>query len=252
MSKLKTYLISGAGNTFHIVWNKAASQPATTSKQICKEQPADGFIFLNKNQQNEYTWDFYNNDGSAAEMCGNATRCVGFFVKNILNDASAEIYLQTLAGRIQIIPQNQNQFQVQMTEIQEFQHPVYFYCDTGVPHIVIERVDFDQYKDLKKFCSELRFHKDFLPRGTNVTLIKKTITPDLIEAVSYERGVEDFTLACGTGAMAAAFYNFKKYAVPVTHVKMPGGLLTMNLTNLQQPIMVGPAELIGEFEYENY
>ena len=96
----------------------------------------------------------------------------------------------------------------------------------------------------------LRNHISFAPQGTNVTYIEKLIQPDKIKAVSYERGVEDFTQACGTGAMAAAFYNFKKHAAIETNVEMPGGMLIMNLADLKKPIMTGPAVLVGSKEYE--
>lgn len=251
MATLKTYLISGAGNTFHIAWNQTATNPAEISKKICETNTADGFIFLSQDTNGIYKWDFYNNDGSAAEMCGNATRCVGYFAKNILKNQSADFQLQTIAGAIRISPNSNEQFTVHMTAIQEFSHPSYFYCDTGVPHIVIEHDKFNQYRELKSDCSKLRFHPDFLPRGTNVTLIQKTTVPEIVKAVSYERGVEDFTLACGTGAVAAAFYNFKKYHVSITQVEMPGGVLKMDLNDLNKPTMQGPAVLIGEFQYEN-
>ena len=89
-----------------------------------------------------------------------------------------------------------------------------------------------------------------MPRGTNVTLISATDRPDVLRAVSYERGVEDFTAACGTGAAAAAFYNLKKHHQVTTTVKMPGGDLLFNLENTNQPIMVGPAILLGEYSYD--
>ena len=253
---IRSTLISGAGNTFHIVWQSEVTdriEQKKISEAVCSKYLADGFIFLNNSGEmhNHYTWNFYNNDGSDAEMCGNATRCVGYFVKNILKNVSEPFFLKTAAGEIQINSQPQNLFEIQMTEIIELSHDKYFYCDTGVPHIIIEFADFKNYKNYHDFCKNLRFHEDFLPRGTNVTLIFKTENKDTVLAVSYERGVEDFTLACGTGAMAAAYYNFKKYNQTLTNVTMPGGSLLMNLQNLKKPIMTGPAILIGEYNYEH-
>lgn len=253
---IRSTLISGAGNTFHIVWQSEITDHAEQKKiseDVCKKHLADGFIFLNASAEkpNCYTWDFYNNDGSDAEMCGNATRCVGYFIKNILKNNSEPYYLKTVAGQIQIQSQPHNLFEIQMTEIIELKHSQYFYCDTGVPHIIIEFADFKNYKNYLDYCKNLRFHEDFLPRGTNVTLILKTEDQSIVYAVSYERGVEDFTLACGTGAMAAAFYNLKKYNQIRTQVAMPGGNLIMNLQNLKKPVMIGPAILLGEYNYEH-
>jgi diaminopimelate epimerase len=138
-----------------------------------------------------------------------------------------------------------------MTPILEIPHQHYLYCDTGVPHLVFESAEFARYQSLKEKCKELRNHSDFFPKGTNVTIVSQGKSNDEIYAVSYERGVEDFTLACGTGAVAAAFFNLKKRNRPVTLVHMPGGDLLINLENQQQPTMTGSAELLGEFIYES-
>ncbi len=250
--KISTSLISGAGNTFHIVWKSPISDLKSQqhiAQKICKLNSADGFIFLNS-INNTYTWGFYNNDGSVAEMCGNATRCVGYFVKNILQASSDDFQLQTIAGPIQIKTLTPEKFQVQMTRIIEFKNHSHFYCDTGVPHIVIQINDFENYRNYLSFCRDLRFHSEFLPRGTNVTLISATVNPHTMKAVSYERGVEDFTAACGTGAAAAAFYNLKKNGHSQSTVQMPGGDLFFNLKNVDEPMMVGPAILLGEYTYD--
>ncbi len=250
----KTSLISGAGNTFHITWkNKITekNQQKKISVKICAEKPADGFIFLNySDDQKIFVWDFYNNDGSDAEMCGNATRCVGYFIKNILNSKLNEFDLMTTAGIIHIQSLSAEKFQIQMTQIEPLKNNNYFFCDTGVPHIVIEFTDFNNYRKHKEFCKNLRLSLQFQPRGTNVTLILKTESADFIKAVSYERGVEDFTNACGTGAMAAAYYNYIKFNQIRTIVEMPGGQLMMDLSDLKKPIMIGPAILLGESTYD--
>lgn len=251
--KFSTSLISGAGNTFHILWKSPVTDTENQKKivqHICQKIPADGFIFLNSDHNN-YVWNFYNNDGSVAEMCGNATRCVGFFVKNKLNSTQSPILnLQTAAGLIKIETIESNKYKVHMTPIIELQSASHFFCDTGVPHIVIDFPDFDHYKKHLDFCKKLRFDPEFQPRGTNVTLIAKTGDPKSMRAVSYERGVENFTESCGTGAMAAAFYNYKKHGQVITSVDMPGGQLIMNLENINGPTMTGNATLIGDYTHD--
>lgn len=252
---IHTYQLSGAGNTFSIVWESAATyalnnRPAFV-RELCQKTTTDGFIFLSwKDQaQNLLQWDFYNNDGSMAEMCGNATRCVAFFAVQILKTKSSVLHLQTVAGPIEIKILDAHTYEIKMTALIKFEHPKYFWCDTGVPHIVIEIPDFQQYPHLKDFCRNLRSHPDFQPRGTNVTLIQFDRAANRLKAVSYERGVEDFTQACGTGAMAAAFYNLHHRQQKETYVEMPGGLLKMNLSDLQNPLMTGTATLQGEHIY---
>lgn len=249
--KIRTHLISGAGNTFHVV---QAAPSAANARDLailaCKKDRADGFIFLTKLTENEYSWNFYNNDGTDAEMCGNATRCVGFYLKNIAKSTNLAWSLHTIAGKIEILALEKELFQITMTPINEFRSRHGFYCNTGVPHLIVEANTILMNESSKKVAKSLRFHQDFLPRGTNVTFVVLQAEKEIIQAVSYERGVEDFTLACGTGAAAAAFFNLTKRSVKQTQVEMPGGTLMMNLSDLDRPKMTGPAVLLGSFEYE--
>ena len=263
MIKIKTELISGAGNTFHIAFAQSAdffkaadphSLMQKAAQQICEKNKADGFILLEQETPQKFKWYFFNNDGSDAEMCGNATRCVGYFITNNLKQANSPWLLSTVAGEIQIASQGAAQFQVKMSPIKKLNSSLGFFCDTGVPHLVLEFSKKDLFKNLdqhlKNKSSQLRFHPEHQPRGTNVTYVELLEDPKKLKAVSFERGVEDFTAACGTGAMAAAYYNLAKRGISETAVEMPGGTLMMNLSNLESPLMTGPAEKLGSFEYE--
>ncbi|MGZ3691598.1 MAG: diaminopimelate epimerase [Pseudobdellovibrio sp.] len=258
---IKTELISGAGNTFHIAFqqeklftSKAAMRSA--AQKICKENPADGFIFLESasDSSENYRWTFFNNDGSEAEMCGNATRCVGYFLKLVIGSDANSWTLHTVAGPIQIQSLGSNQFKIVMSAIRSQPSSLGFFCDTGVPHLVMESDDSQLLKhlnsELKNKAVPLRTHAEFAPKGTNVTFVYLEGDTHKLKAVSYERGVEDFTQACGTGAMAAAYYNLTKRGMTETEVEMPGGVLKMNLVDLSRPIMIGPAELLGSFKHE--
>lgn len=264
---IKTHLVSGAGNTFHILnyndplyalqnWVLAKQKEIATT--ICNQKKADGFIFLESNfstqneskSKKEYKWTFFNNDGSDAEMCGNATRCVGFYIKNILNSESNDWSLLTIAGPIKIQFVSRECYQITMTPVQQFKSNLGFYCDTGVPHLVIEVDDFQRKENLMLKAKQLRAHIDFKPRGTNVTYVVFDNEFAKLKAISYERGVEGFTAACGTGAVAAAFFNLTKRGVKQTQVEMPGGTLIIDLTDLNKPTMTGPAILLGSYSYE--
>ena len=251
--KNKIKVISGAGNTFGVILENESTLQISNRPEwvikICSQINVDGFIFIQKISNDHFGWDFYNNDGSIAEMCGNATRCVGYYIQHFLNNFTNHfIQLQTIAGPIQVKSLGSDIFQVRMTPILEKIHTMYFWCDTGVPHIVIEIDKFEKYKELKQWAKQLRWDPSFLPTGTNVTLIHLGNEKDCLQAVSYERGVEDFTSACGTGAMAAAYYNYKKRNSLNSLVEMPGGILKMNLQDLNSPLMTGTAELIHELE----
>ncbi len=253
--KITTSLFSGAGNTFHIIEGDqltiSTENKKMLAKSICVTNPADGLIFLKKDSHTNYfQWDFYNNAGSDAEMCGNATRCVGNYIKNNLLDLNSSWTLQTKAGLIQIKALGRESFQITMTALEQFHSVHGFYCNTGVPHLVIPIETFDNYQSLALPARALRFHHDFASAGTNVTYIQRQKNVQNLKAVSYERGVENFTRACGTGAMAAAFYNYKNFNVTETIVEMPGGTLIMDLKDLKHPLMTGPAILIGNYQYE--
>lgn len=256
--KLKTHLISGAGNTFHILFvsdlgiaseNLTTDQMKKITQLVCSTNTADGVIFLNK-ESTHYKWHFYNNDGSDAEMCGNASRCVGFYIKNILAAEGSQWQLETIAGKIGIESLSSMSFRITMTPISKSASTKGFFCDTGVPHLVLETKKLNLSEDLKNQARQLRFDKEFAPRGTNVTYVELLEDPTKIKAASYERGVEDFTQACGTGAMAAAYFNLTKRGVSQSQVEMPGGTLMMNLSNLKSPLMTGPAKLLGNYDYE--
>lgn len=259
--KVKTHLISGAGNTFHVVYDensKFSSElwPAAKKKQLtkdaCFKNKADGFIFLEKSADSEqaFKWHFYNNDGSDAEMCGNATRCVGYYIKNILKNPNTNWTLSTIAGSIKIEFIEIEKFKITMTPPTILSSSFGFFCDTGVPHLVLEANKIKTDQETKIESRRLREHPEFQPRGTNVTYVAGESDITKLKAISYERGVEDFTDACGTGAMAAALYNLTKRGVKQTQVEMPGGSLIMDLSDLSKPTMTGPAVLLGSFEYD--
>lgn len=264
---VKTHLISGAGNTFHVLYSKdkvfslnswSHLEMKEISKLICQQNKADGFIFLDLAQDqvfddkitNEFKWYFFNNDGSDAEMCGNATRCVGYYIKNILNSEKSEWSLSTIAGTIKIKFISRESFQITMTPLQNLNSSLGFFCDTGVPHLVLEKSEIVMNENIRLEAQKLRKHIDFIPRGTNVTYVVLDQELNKLKAISYERGVENFTAACGTGAAAAAFYNLTKRGVKQTEVEMPGGTLMMDLRDLAKPTMTGPAALLGSFKYE--
>ena len=184
--KIETALFSGAGNTFHIVksdhTNMSLEQKKHFSKNICARHAADGLIYLTGDGSEQFTWDFFNNDGSEAEMCGNASRCVGCYIRHFLKDGNDHWRLKTAAGVVSIQALSNEEYQVIMTPLTLLSSVHGFFCNTGVPHLVVELKKFEDFKAKRREAKGLREHKDFSPPGTNVTYISFEENLKLIKA----------------------------------------------------------------------
>jgi diaminopimelate epimerase len=255
--------VTGAGNDFLIL--DQLTSPSTIrgsradlARQICHRTEgvgADGLVILEKSETADFRWDFYNSDGSSAEMCGNAARCVAkyYFLTN--PQKSGELNFETHAGRILALMRQNGEVEIQMPrptamtlQLSEniLGQKVTFDCiDTGVPHAVIECKG--EIIEQRPLARALRQHSRFGSKGTNVTFFRWT-GPDSIEAQTFERGVEDFTQACGTGAVAAALIAARQRPqLPSLRVHMPGGALVV--IPKDPPRLIGPAEIIAKVEW---
>lgn len=247
-------LMEGAGNTFAIldlIKTPDAEKPSQGERSLMATQletlfgrKVDGLIFLEYDENYDFIWDFYNNDGSSAEMCGNAARCVSKYFLETRNQKIVKF--KTKAGAISgafaekdiavtmTVPKNVNWVTLSLANGNKAEG---YFIDTGVPHFVIQG-DID-----KELAIEVRSHSFFGKAGTNVTFITKEDSENSVRAQTFERGVEDFTQACGTGAVAGAFAVFaKKPLLQKCYVAMPGGQLTV--TNAYPPLLIGPANYI--------
>jgi diaminopimelate epimerase len=255
---------SGAGNTFLIMQGMGYSPNirAKLVQQICNCTSgvcADGALFLDSGDKNcHWVWDFYNSDGSNAEMCGNAARCATQFVFDELKHKEESVVFSTGAGLIRC-GRIGVQYEVEMPDYRILDPSkkvvvsgsavaTGLSINSGVPHFVLEKPIDEGYRLYRELGREIRSHSDFQPQGTNVTFFEK-IDLNSIRAVSFERGVEDFTLACGTGAVAAAVaWNLLSQQTQVI-VKMPGGDLKIVLPGNNKAIMVGSSEKIAEIKW---
>lgn len=219
-------------------------------RQVCSVRDGfgvDGILFLEKPSPGHVAWDFYNSDGSMAEMCGNAARCVGEVVGLKPRE---KVLLETVSGEIEIKRDENGALHVGMRPIQilneslavevdgkVWQGPL---LDTGVPHFVVPWM---ADAPSAQVSTVLRSHPLVGPRGANITWLKKE-TDLKLTAVTFERGVEDFTPACGTGAVAAA-WTAGRGAKQLFEIAMPGGILRVDL-NGSIPWLSGPVEVVGE------
>ncbi len=235
--KIEFTKMHGAGNDFVVIDNLDGSVTLTTEQiaYLCDRRfgvGADGLLLLEKGDTDDLDaiMVYYNADGSRAEMCGNGARCfISFALAHELG-LNGRLKFRTDAGDMEGLAEN-GLFTVQMTPaldttinkaIELKSGPaIVHYTDTGVPHVV-KFVDDVAQVDIKPEGSELRFHEAFQPRGANVNFAQ--ITDNQIIVRTYERGVEDETLACGTGVTAVAILAHLVHSVgkPVS-LKVAGG-----------------------------
>ncbi len=193
-----------SGNDFVIFHSFIKRDRSLLAKKLCDRKRgigADGMIVLIPHEKYHYEWEFYNSDGSEAEMCGNGSRAAAHYaVSNSL--APKKHSFLTKAGEIEAFVDG-DFVKVKLTTpkivkkpFEEFGFLWHFY-DTGVTHLVAYVDDLELFD--KKLCSKMRYKYN-----ANVNFAK--VEDGKIFVRTYERGVEDETLACGTG-MAASFYG---------------------------------------------
>jgi len=245
MQSIPFYKMSGSGNDFIIIDNRQSVVPSNNLSwfaiKVCRRKMsvgADGLILVENSDHVDFKWRFFNSDGSPAEMCGNGARCVARFA--LLNGIARDrMQFETLAGiiRAQVMGE---EAKVQMTDPRNLvlaaeldtgnEIVAYGSVNTGVPHVVIEVDDIEKV-DVVAVGRRIRRHPHFVPDGTNVNFMAPL--PDGTWFVrTYERGVEDETLACGTGITAAALILALKNPLvsPVELKTRSGSLLKVHFT----------------------
>lgn len=235
--------MSGAGNDFVIIDNRSLRIPRIEqpelARKICRRMfsvGADGLIFIEESTKADFGWNFYNADGSVAEMCGNGSRCAARFAYRH-KIAGKKMTLETLAGNVEAeICEEEDVVRVKMTQPFDFRLDISLelgdeefaaaYVNTGVPHVVIFVNEDDV--PVKIWGRKVRFHELFEPKGSNVNFVR--LLPDgKLKVRTYERGVENETMACGTGAVASALFAslLKGIDSPVTVITSGGEMLTI-------------------------
>jgi diaminopimelate epimerase len=231
---LKFTKMNGAGNDFVVLDNldRRLQLGAGEIAQLCDRHRgvgADGVLIVEPPANGaDFRMRYYNADGGEAEMCGNGARCFARFASRITG-RQGEISFETPAGIIRAACEGEN-VKLEMSEPHDLVldrdvqlatgnltvHSV----NTGVPHAVVFVNDITKV-DVRGLGAALRYHADFAPKGTNVNFVQVG-QPAIVR--TYERGVEDETLACGTGVVAAALILHAKHgaASPVS-VKVRGG-----------------------------
>jgi len=210
--------MSGSGNDFVVVDHRTPHIAAAAIKsfvaQICRRGlsvGADGVILLVASTRADYGWRFYNADGGEAAMCGNGSRCVARYAY-LQKIAPACHVIETAAGLVQAEVSDSGRVRVRLPDPRDLQLRLNIpidgvaseghFIDSGVPHVVyfVESVE---AVNVVQQGRATRYHPLFQPAGVNVNFVE-VLDSSTLKIRTYERGVEDETLACGTGAIAAA------------------------------------------------
>lgn len=245
--------LSGSGNDFILVDNRQGligpKLAGSLAAKICTHRLSvggDGLILIERSRRADFRWRLFNADGSEAEFSGNGARCAARFayLKRI---APERMRFETLAGMVEAemmqgggtggTAEGLTAVKVRFpdptglklhlrVDVEGVEREAHF-VNTGVPHCVY-LVEDPGRVDLLEIGRKTRYHELFQPAGTNVNLIK-VLDPHRIQIRTYERGVEDETLACGTGSIAAALIGslVAKVESPVTVVPQSGLELTV-------------------------
>ncbi len=243
---MQFWKMSGAGNDFILFNNMSRdlfedqTERAQLVLRLCQRGMsvgADGAIFIEPSSHADFRMRYYNADGGEADTCGNGARCVARFAL-LQNVAKAQMQIETNAGmyqaevfeesvRIEVGNPGEARYAIDI-KIDGGPDSLVDFINTGVPHAVLRVIDVDSIPVQELGCT-IRNHAEFAPEGTNVDFISKNAEGDL-RIRTYERGVEAETLACGTGAIAAAIVAQRHDMVqsPVTLITQSGCPLTIH------------------------
>jgi diaminopimelate epimerase len=217
MRKINFTKMVASGNDFIVIENHPPStvhRPRLLAKEICDRKfgvGADGMLILEKSKKADIKMRIFNADGSEAQMCGNGARCVALYKSTEYRVQSTELKIETKAGIIETKLQG-DLVKIKLTDPKDLKLNIPIkvnsrllrvnFINTGVPHAVIFSESLDKI-DVFNLGRAIRFHQKFSPAGANVDFVEISGRNSLAIR-TYERGVEDETLACGTGSVAAA------------------------------------------------
>ena len=257
---MKCWHMSGAGNDFAVV--DIRGQQADLSAMavaLCKRTGADGFMALDHSDVGDFRLHFYNADGSRGEMCGNGSRCICRFAYDhgIAGDV---MQVQTDAGMVTGWRLAEDQYRVRLNnpsilELDRLPGVAYVELgDPGIPHCVerIEGLSWENGQQLLERALQLRHHSAF-PKGVNVNFYD-VLPNGAVRLLTYERGVEDYTLACGTGSGSVSAVLWQAGELPRNPltVENRGGTLQIRIVQdgkkITELFLEGPATILDVFE----
>jgi diaminopimelate epimerase len=255
--EIRFFKYQGTGNDFVILDNRDKKYDALTLEQvkrICDRKfgvGADGLMLLNKKQGYDFEMIYYNADGKEGSMCGNGGRCMVKFAH--YSGIQKEKYrFMAVDGEHEAELDAGGIVSLKMQDVDAIEsHHSDFILNTGSPHYVKLVKDVMKFDVLKK-GRDIRYHKEFEKEGINVNFVEQLSDTDRIVVRTYERGVENETMSCGTGATAAALVCYhNENGFNEVEVDTPGGRLNVEFDRVDDGRFVniwlcGPAEKVFE------
>ncbi len=261
--------MNGAGNDFVLADNRARKIKLTREQvvRLCDRHRgvgADGVMLLIPcaSGKADWSWEFFNSDGSVADMCGNGARCFARFVQKVTGQKN-DFTFETGAGIIRASFQGER-VTVGLTKPKDLRldekvllsigEQAIHSLNTGVPHAVLFVPDADKAM-VQQLGPEIRHHKHFAPRGTNANFVQ-LLGGGGIRVRTFERGVEGETLACGTGVTASALIASRAHNLrsPVKVQVQGGDQLEVSFDEkngeFENVRLTGPAEFVFEGKIE--
>lgn len=253
--------MSAGGNDFILIDNrkKVFNPSPSLIQKICTRRlgvGADGILLVEGSRKWDFKMRILNPDGTEPEMCGNGARCIARFA-NLLGIFKEKMTFETKAGLIQAeVSEDIVKIKLEDPKGIELYRRLDLdgevltthFINTGVPHTVLIERDIDKI-DVVELGPQIRYHSDFSPDGTNVTWVK-VLDKKTLKIRTYERGVEDETLACGTGACAAACitYLLNLTSPPIDIETRGGEVLRVHLSGsndkITDPFLEGEVKII--------
>jgi len=258
--------LSATGNDFVLIDNREkifTGNEVALFHQLCQRRTgigADGILLIEKNQSRDFTMRYFNADGCESEMCGNGARATAYFAfqrklaqKTMDFEVSQQPYHATVAGTtVRLLMRKPFDLQLSPNVLEETGMNEGGFVNTGVPHYVIFVDDVD-HLDVIELGKKYRYHHFFATTGTNVNFVKAAGVSHL-QIRTYERGVEDETLACGTGTVASAVIAHlqKKMKFPIAVTTRGGELMVYGDASFENLELEGEVQEIfsGQFILE--
>ena len=253
---MRVHYMNGAGNDFMVTDARGQNFDfASLAVKLCQKTGADGFMAIDHSETADFRLHFYNSDGTRGEMCGNGARCICRYAYE-LGIAGENMVVQTDAGLVKGQRISESIYRVELNlpsviDLKRLPNAAYVELgQPGVPHSVTEipGLTWEMRDELRDFACAMR-HNTAFPKGANANLYT-WLDDTTVRILTFERGVEDYTLACGTGSGSTAVTLWKEGKVPggVLTVKNPGGDLIVTIQAQGDAItallLEGPTEIV--------
>jgi len=252
--QLEFYKYQGTGNDFVMIDNRSGFFPKEDVQlvsRLCDRRfgiGADGLILLENDTETDFKMVYYNSDGNPSSMCGNGGRCLVAFAKDLSVIKDSCTFIAT-DGLHHASVANDGIVSLQMIDVADIKKETdYTFMNTGSPHHVQMVEDLEHY-NVKENGAALRYGSLYGAAGSNINFVKK-ISEDTFSLRTYERGVEDETLACGTGATAVAIAMNATGQTKASSIKLnvEGGKLAVSFDKMgdvfTNVFLIGPAEFV--------